>query len=456
MEHLSNLSTERQNPHTTDIDLLLTSRLLKVINDEDSTVISNVRGVSTEIEKVVDHLVPLIREGGRLFYLGAGTSGRLGVLDASEIPPTYSAPYGQFIGIIAGGDQALRRAQEDSEDNLDAAVKDLEQYDLDPKLDTIMGIASSGRTPYVIGALKYGNQIGCKTVGIACVKHSEMEQYSDIMISCETGPEVVTGSTRMKAGTATKLILNMISTSTMIKAGKTYGNLMIDLMPSNLKLRDRTRRIFKSICGDVCYVLQGNFITSEPQMIPNNEKGWSFIDELIIKCGSLKVAILVGKTGMSIPDAKGLIDAKKGNLRMALDYSSSNYYSDLSRSSQLTPSLSNSSINACFFADKSLCIDVSGRELKACIFKHGYFLEKSATLKDVITDFKKVLISFLNEIKEPTPNGFSYIESVRIGVENLDVVAILLDTLESLDIAKSKIKLVHGQANYVDLISKLT
>lgn len=225
---LAAIQTESRNQRSTLIDKVSTQELCRIISDEDKDVPGVVEACIPTIAHAIDALAERVRHGGRIFYIGAGTSGRLGVLDASEIPPTYSSPPEQFVGLIAGGDVALRSATEGAEDDAEAAVKDLKMKELDGEKDCLIGIAASGRTPYVLGGLAFARTQGCVTVGVACSTPSAMSRSGnvDFMIEAVTGAEVVTGSTRMKAGTATKLVLNMISTSVMIKIGKTYGNIV--------------------------------------------------------------------------------------------------------------------------------------------------------------------------------------------------------------------------------------
>lgn len=225
---LTAIQTETRNQRSTLIDKVSTQELCQIINDEDKTIPGVVEACIPTIAQAIDALADRVRNGGRIFYIGAGTSGRLGVLDASEIPPTYSAPPEQFVGLIAGGDVALRSAIEGAEDDAEAALKDLKMRKVDGEKDCLIGIAASGRTPYVLGGLAFAKSQGCATVGVACSTPSAMGRSGDVdfMIEAVTGAEVVTGSTRMKAGTATKLVLNMISTGVMIKVGKTYGNIV--------------------------------------------------------------------------------------------------------------------------------------------------------------------------------------------------------------------------------------
>lgn len=225
-----------------DLEKMSVRELLDNINKEDSTVHLAVNKIISEIEKVVENIVPRIKSGGRLFYVGAGTSGRLGIVDASEIPPTYGVPYDIVIGIIAGGDQAIRKAVESAEDDEKQAWKDLEKFN-PKKSDTVIGIAASGRTPYVIGAVKDAREAGLFTACITCNEGTKLSKAVDVSLEALVGPEFVTGSTRMKAGTAQKLILNMITTSVMIKLGRVKGNKMVNMQLTNKKLVERGTRM---------------------------------------------------------------------------------------------------------------------------------------------------------------------------------------------------------------------
>ena len=245
---LSTLTTEQRNPATIRIDKLDTLSMLKLINEEDKKAALAVESVLPEISKAVDVITERISDGGRLFYIGAGTSGRLGVLDASECPPTFGVSPHLVQGIIAGGVRALVNSIEGAEDNRERAVSDLIERNFSAS-DVLVGIAASGRTPYVLSGLEYAKTLGAATIAISCVNQSETAAIADIALTPITGAEVITGSTRMKAGTATKMILNMLTTAMMIKLGKVYGNLMADVHATNDKLRDRARRIVMTATG---------------------------------------------------------------------------------------------------------------------------------------------------------------------------------------------------------------
>jgi len=248
MKYRGDLNTEQQNKNSLEIDGMEISEILRTINNEDASVANAVRMGLSEIEETINYAVSSVKNGGRIFYVGAGTSGRLGVLDASEIPPTFSASNDIFIGIISGGDKALRKSVEGAEDSKDAGLRDIEHFNLDEK-DTVIGISCSGAASYVISALDHANEKGAKTVYLVTNPSPHLMTNVDTLICIDTGPEIITGSTRMKAGTATKMILNMISTTTMIKLGKVYGNLMVDLMAVNRKLIDRGTRIIMQLTG---------------------------------------------------------------------------------------------------------------------------------------------------------------------------------------------------------------
>lgn len=242
LEQLKTLATETINQSSINIDILPTIEKLKIINEEDHKVAEAIGQELPVIAKAVDAITLSMKQGGRLIYMGAGTSGRLGILDAVECPPTYGVDYNTVVGLIAGGKEAFIKAQEGIEDQESAGFADLKGITLTEK-DIVCGIAASGRTPYVIGGLKYANSIGCTTIAIACNKNSVISNYADIKIEISPGPEVISGSTRMKAGTAQKLILNMLSTTAMINLGKVYKNLMVDVKTSNEKLQARAKKI---------------------------------------------------------------------------------------------------------------------------------------------------------------------------------------------------------------------
>ncbi|MEJ8736199.1 N-acetylmuramic acid 6-phosphate etherase [Erysipelotrichaceae bacterium HCN-30851] len=243
---LARLNTEQQNPDTVDIDSCSTEEVLIKINNEDQKVAEVVRKQIPAITGLVEVSYEAVKNGGRIIYIGAGTSGRLGILDASECPPTYGVSPDLVQGIIAGGEKAIFTAQEGAEDSFDQCIEDLKKRNLNSK-DIVIGLAASGRTPYVIGALKYANSIGAMTGSICCVENAEISKYAKFPVEVVTGPEVVTGSTRMKAGTAEKMVLNMISTTTMIKMGKVFHNYMVDVQPTNIKLEKRACSMIKTI-----------------------------------------------------------------------------------------------------------------------------------------------------------------------------------------------------------------
>ena len=293
--NLATLLTEARNPATEHIDELPTLEMLRVINNEDDKVASAVAAVLPDIAKAVDEIAHRFEDGGRLFYIGAGTSGRLGVLDASECPPTFSVPPTLVQGLIAGGDSALRKSSEQSEDSPEQGAADLAAAGFTGQ-DVLIGIAASGRTPYVLGALAHANPLGALTIALACVPNSPIAAASDIAITPITGPEVITGSTRMKAGTATKLVLNMISTGVMIKTGAVYGNLMVNVQPTNAKLIDRAQRIIMAATG-----------VDQPSA-----------DELLERSGSVKTAIVMQKLSIDRPTAEAKLRTLHGSLSALL------------------------------------------------------------------------------------------------------------------------------------------
>ena len=297
MKSRGELKTEQQNPQSSQIDSMSINDILKTINREDQNIAIAVQATLPDIGKTVELTVNSIQKGGRVFYVGAGTSGRLGVLDASEIPPTYSAPKGLFIGGIAGGENALRNSVEGAEDRPEEAIIDLEQYELNEN-DTLVGISCSGAANYVVSALDHAKANGAKTVYLVTNPDPFIITEVDVIINAVTGPEVVTGSTRMKAGTATKLILNMISTATMIKLGKVYGNLMVDLMAVNDKLVDRGTRIIEQLT-DLDY-------DGAQLKLFEAEK-------------SVKTAIVMEKLNCTLNEAREKLDNAGGFLRILID-----------------------------------------------------------------------------------------------------------------------------------------
>ncbi len=296
ISELGRLVSEERNPRTMDIDLLPTVDVLRKINDEDKTVALAVEKVIPEIAACVDRVTAAFRQGGRLIYMGAGTSGRIGVLDASECPPTFRVPPTMVVGLIAGGYSALLNATEGAEDSQAKGAEALAEIDLTSK-DVVVGIAASGRTPYVIGGLNYAMKIGATAVALSCNPQSAIAAIADIAISPVVGPEALTGSTRMKSGTAEKLVLNMLTTASMIGIGKTYENLMVDLKASNKKLVARAARIVMEAAD--CDLEEAQ-------------------EALAKTDNDVKMAILIVMTGMSPGEAKSALDGTNGFLRKAI------------------------------------------------------------------------------------------------------------------------------------------
>ncbi|WP_297595942.1 N-acetylmuramic acid 6-phosphate etherase [uncultured Cetobacterium sp.] len=262
---LEGKTTEKRNLKSMKMDSMSIREILTLINEEDKNVPESVGKVIPEIEKAVKYIVEAFNRGGRLIYMGAGTSGRLGVLDAVECPPTFGVDKTKVMGLIAGGEKAFIEAQEGAEDSKDLAIEELKGIDLNEK-DVVCGIAASGRTPYAIGGIEFAKELGCKTIAIACNKGSKVGEIADVAIEVEVGPEVLTGSTRMKAGTAQKLILNMISTASMTGIGKVYENLMVDLKITNIKLQERAKNNVMQITGCSYDVAQEALRQSENQV----------------------------------------------------------------------------------------------------------------------------------------------------------------------------------------------
>ena len=294
---LENLTTESRNSSSLNIDKVSTLDMVQIINNEDKKVALAVEKELVKIAEAIDGIVSGMQKGGRLIYIGAGTSGRLGILDASECPPTYGVSEELVQGIIAGGTEAIFRAKEGAEDSKELAIEDLKSKNITEN-DTIVGLAASGRTPYVIGGLEYANKIGALTVSITCNANSEVAKVSKVSIAPVVGAEVVTGSTRMKAGTAQKLVLNMLSTGTMIKLGKVYGNLMVDVRATNKKLVERAKKI-------VCEATGVDREVAEKVLKETNY--------------DVKLSILMILTGLDINEAKEKLSQNKGYIAKAME-----------------------------------------------------------------------------------------------------------------------------------------
>lgn len=293
---LNGMVTESRNQASQNIDMLSTLDMLKVINDEDKKVAFAVEKELVQIARAVDAISQAFMQGGRLIYSGAGTSGRLGILDASECPPTYGTQPEQVIGLIAGGHQAILKAVENAEDNVELGVKDLQALNFSHR-DVLVGIAASGRTPYVIAAMEYAKSIGATVVGISCNPGSPIAQTADIAITPVVGAEVVTGSSRMKAGTAQKLVLNMLTTGAMIRIGKVYGNLMVDVEATNAKLVERQKNI----------VIQATECSREQA------------EAALVQCGGhCKTAIVMILTGLDAEQATATLAKHHGFIRAAI------------------------------------------------------------------------------------------------------------------------------------------
>ncbi|WP_447060221.1 N-acetylmuramic acid 6-phosphate etherase [Vibrio alginolyticus] len=290
---LSHLVSEGRNPDTMDIDLLPSLDIVQRINQQDKLVPLAVEKVLPEIAEAVDKITEAFKVGGRLFYIGAGTSGRLGVLDASECPPTFGTDPEMVVGIIAGGKEAMFRAKEGAEDDPTLGEQDLKENTLTQR-DVVVGIAASGRTPYVIGGLEYANELGATTVALSCNPDSPIADIADIAISPVVGPEALTGSTRLKSGTAQKLVLNMLTTASMIRLGKSYQNLMVDVKATNAKLVARAARI----------VMQATDCTNQEAKTALKETDYD-----------AKLAILMILTGLDRENATEQLNAKQGYLR---------------------------------------------------------------------------------------------------------------------------------------------
>ena len=297
--YLSHLATEQINEHSRGIDLCSTEEILTIINEEDQTVATAVAAEIPHIAAAVDEITKRLKDGGRLFYFGAGTSGRLGVLDASECPPTYGVSPELVQGYIAGGDSALRRSSEGCEDDANEGREEITTHQI-THMDAVVGITASGRAPYVIGTVDAAREVGAFTVGIVTNRGSILAEHVDVCISAAVGNEVIVGSTRMKSGTAQKLLLNMITTATMVKLGKVYSNMMVDLRASNEKLRDRAVRIFCTVTG------------------ADEDTAHTFLASADY---STKLAIMMYLSGLDRQDAERRLAEKDGFLRRALEES---------------------------------------------------------------------------------------------------------------------------------------
>ncbi|GAA0091846.1 N-acetylmuramic acid 6-phosphate etherase [Paraclostridium bifermentans] len=294
--NLSKLTTESRNQNTLNIDKVSTLEMVKMINEEDKKVANAIEIELPQIAEAIDGIVERMQKGGRLIYIGAGTSGRLGILDASECPPTYGVSEELVQGLIAGGQEAIFRAKEGAEDSKELAVLDLKDKHLNEN-DTVVGIAASGRTPYVIGGLEYANELGALTISVTCNADSQVAKEAKIAISPVVGAEVVTGSTRLKSGTAQKLVLNMLSTGSMIKMGKVYGNLMVDVKATNEKLVERSKKI-------VCEATGVSFKESETIL---NETGFD-----------VKLSIFMILSNLEKEEAKVILEMNNGYIAKAL------------------------------------------------------------------------------------------------------------------------------------------
>lgn len=293
---LGKLTTEARNQASMNLDQLSIIGTISLMNQEDEKVPQAIRAELPTIAKAIDLIVASLNKGGRLIYMGAGTSGRLGVLDAAECVPTFSVSPDLVVGLIAGGEEAMLQAVEGAEDSVELGQEDLRKLELTNK-DTVVGIAASGRTPYVIGGLHYANEIGASTIALSCNKGAEISQYSQVAIEVSAGPEVLTGSTRLKAGTAQKLVLNMLSTVSMVQIGKVYQNLMVDVQPTNLKLEERSKRIIMQATDCDYEVASRVFIEANK---------------------NVKVAIIMVLTEKSRQDAEDLLTQSNGFIRTAI------------------------------------------------------------------------------------------------------------------------------------------
>jgi N-acetylmuramic acid 6-phosphate etherase len=297
MINLEELVTEGINKNTSNIDRVSTVEMVKMINDEDKKIAYAVEKEIPNIAKAIDIIAEKLSDGGRLIYIGAGTSGRIGILDASECPPTFGVEPTLVQGLIAGGNKAIFEAVEGAEDNKDYAIRDLKEINFSSK-DVLVGLAASGRTPYTIGALEYANELGSFTIAVTCNPNSILSNTAKLSINPIVGPEVISGSTRLKAGTAQKMVLNMLSTGTMVKLGKVYENLMVDLKAQNQKLVERTKKIVCQATG------------------VSKEKASQVLEETDY---DVKLAILLIKTGLNLEKGKDILKENNGYLSKAIE-----------------------------------------------------------------------------------------------------------------------------------------
>ena len=294
--NLDKMTTETRNPSTVELDTMSPLEVISVMNREDAKVPEAIKPVLPQIAQIVEWAIQAVEAGGRVFYMGAGTSGRLGVLDAAECPPTFGVSDDVIIGLIAGGDKAFLKAVEGAEDSRELGREDLESRKLTQN-DLVIGIAASGRTPYVLGALDYAKEVGCHTAAISCNAGCAIGQAAEVAVEAVVGPEVLTGSTRLKAGTAQKLILNMISTATMVGVGTAYQNLMVDVMQTNEKLRRRAEKIVTEATG------------------VSQEEARKNID---LAGGSAKTAITMILAGCGVEEARARLEKARGHVREAI------------------------------------------------------------------------------------------------------------------------------------------
>jgi len=292
---LSHLLTEQQRPELADLDLRTTAQLVRLMTDDQTDAVAAVVSVADDISRAIDAVVDCLEGGGRLIYAGAGTAGRMGLLDAAECPPTFTTDV--VVGVMAGGPDAFLVSKEAVEDDVTAGAADIDALDVGPS-DAVVGLAASGRTPYTIGAVTRAGELGAVTIGVSCNPDSELSNHVDHAIEVVVGPEVIAGSTRLKGGTAQKVVLNMISTIAMVRTGKTFGNLMVDLKATNDKLRDRARRIVVQATG------------SDHESADHALAGAN---------GEVKVAILMLLTGVGAEEARGRLIAHDGRVREALE-----------------------------------------------------------------------------------------------------------------------------------------